>query len=110
MEIHRNLEDARVAYGQLREIFLTHPPGRANPAMLRQVQQLCERALAASSDPYCEKKIREAERYAADYLAGGGHRRWARGPTSGTVFLRRLIFRALEAYDTRLRNLENSEK
>jgi len=110
MQVDRNLEDARVLYGQLREIFLTHPPGRASVATFRQVHELCERALLASADPYCQKKIQEAERYAADYLSGTGHRRWARGPTSGTVFLRRLIFRALEAYDTRLTNLQNSLK
>lgn len=110
MEADPNLHDARVLYAQLREIFLAHPPGRASLSTFRQVQQLCEQASLACADPYCRKKIQEAERYAADYLSGSGHRRWARGPTSGTVFLRRLIFRALEAYDTRLTNLENSSR
>ena len=110
MQTDRNLQDARLLYGQLRQIFLTHPPGRASVSTFQQVHELCERASLATADPYCRKKIQEAERYAADYLSGSGHRRWARGPTSGTVFLRRLIFRALEAYDTRLANLENSRK
>ena len=110
MQVEGNLHDARALYGRLREIFVAHPPGRASLPTLRQVQQLCEQATLACADPYCRKKMQEAERYAADYLSGTGHRRWARGPTSGTVFLRRLIFRALEAYDTRLTNLENSSK
>jgi hypothetical protein len=111
MQADHKLQDARVLYGQLRDIFLAHPPGRASSSTFRQVQQLCEQASVACADPYCQKKIQEAQRYAADYLSGNnGHRRWARGPTSGTVFLRRLIFRALEAYDTRLANLENSKK
>jgi len=110
MQTDRNFQDARLLYGQLREIFLTHPPGRASVSTFKQVRELCERASLASADPYCQKKIQEAERYAADYLSGNGHRRWQRGPTSGTVFLRRLIFRALEAYDTRLTNLQHSDK
>ncbi|HEX5612442.1 MAG TPA: hypothetical protein VFX67_07295 [Burkholderiales bacterium] len=110
MQVEGNLQDARALYGQLREIFVAHPPGRASLSTLRQVEQLCEQAALACVDPYCRKKIQEAQRYAADYLSGNGHRRWARGPTSGTVFLRRLIFRALEAYDTRLTNLENTSK
>jgi len=108
MQGERDLENARLLYGQLREIFTSHAPGHANLSIFRQVQQLCDQAALASADPYCEKKMREAERYASDYLCEAGHRRWARGPTSGTVFLRRLIFRALEAYDTRLTNLRNS--
>ena len=91
----RDLEEARLLQGRLRQLFDAAEPGEQDPAARKELLRLCDRALLAVDDEYCQQQICEVERHAAKLFSA-----------NGVMFQRRLILDALEAIGDRLVSLQ----
>ena len=103
---NKDLETARRHYRALKQFFVSHGGGAADPRALRGVLTLCEGAGATLDDAYCREKLRLVSEYAAEMLSHGNHGRWGRDALSGTEFLRQQVLNALELFASRLYSLE----
>ena len=91
----RDLEEARLLQSMLRQLFDSAQPGAAGAEYLREMLRLCDRALLAVNDEYCQDQICQVERYAVKLFS-----------PSGVMFQRRLILESLEAIGDRLVSLQ----
>jgi hypothetical protein len=91
----RDLEEARLLQGKLRQLFDSAHPGAADAENLKEMLRLCDRALLAVNDEYCQDQICEVERHALKLFS-----------PSGVMFQRRLILESLEAIGDRLVSLQ----
>ena len=90
-----DLEEARLLQGRLRQLFHDAQPGAQDPDSLKEVRRLCDRALLAVDDEFCQDQICEVERHAAKLFSPGG-----------VMFQRRLVLESLEAIGDRLASLQ----
>jgi hypothetical protein len=107
MDAERTIEDARSVCKDLRTLF-EDQSSRCGET-LEEVQRLCEIERLVIDDPRCHDELQQVERY-AQYLFSGDHRRWARGPMPGEVFLRELILDLLRSVDIRLKSLATMQR
>ena len=91
----RDLEEARLLQSMLRQLFDSAQPGSAGAENLKEMLRLCDRALLAVNDEYCQDQICEVERHAVKLFS-----------PSGVMFQRRLILESLEAIGDRLVSLQ----
>lgn len=109
-EFSHDIVDARSLCRDLRDLFESLEPGQDDAANLEEVQRLCEMALLTIDDSFCQKQMREVERYASYLFSSIERPHWDRGATPGAVFLRELILRILAAFDRRLLHLETMRR
>lgn len=100
-----NLVQARKVQQQLKAIFQLRAGGRTDPATLLRVRALCAIASRSVKDTDLKAKMGQVENYAGALFSERKHQRFAREPLSGIAYLRRQVFAALDAYDTRLQDL-----
>jgi hypothetical protein len=87
----RDLQEARLLQGKLRELLNQTQPGNPDIDSLKEVRRLCDRALLAVDDEFCQDQLCEVERHAVNLLSPGG-----------VLFQRRLILESLDAIQERL--------
>ena len=94
----RDLQEARLLQRKLRELFHDAQPGNPDTDSLKEMRRLCDRALLAVDDEFCQDRLCEVERHAASLFS----------PT-GVMFQRRLILESLDAIQERLANLQGMD-
>ena len=92
-----DVEEARLLQRKLCELFHAAQPGTPDTESLKEVHRLCDRALLAVDDEFCQDQICDVERYAVKLFSA-----------SGVMFQRRLILDSLEAIQDRLAVLLDS--
>ena len=102
MEIYR----ARSLQRKLKELLNAHERGEATERTVQQIKGLCDGVVQAVTDPFCHEKIREVERLSDELFYLDKRSRWSRGTQPGAMLLRRLVYRALDSLDERLRILQ----
>ena len=110
---HRDILAARTLHNEIKKVLKAHERGERNNAMLPDIKVLCSCIIQTIRDPYCQEKMCEVEIHADELFAVGKRSRWGRGSTqtqSSSMFLRRLIFKALEAFEDRLAFLESERE
>ena len=90
-----DFEEARLLQHKLREVLGRGSRAVSDEESLQTVQRLCDRAVLALTDEYCQEQLCEIERQARKLFSGGP-----------LPFRRRLILDALEAINERLSGLE----
>lgn len=90
----RDIEEARLLQRKLCAVLRVAEPGAPDPESFQEVLRLCDRALLAVDDEYCQQQLCEVERHAAKMFSA-----------SGVMFQRRLILDTLEAIGDRLASL-----
>lgn len=91
---------------QLRRVFDLHAGGSKDRSGLQRVRELCDLATRATSDQFCRGKLGQVETLADALYSDRRNQKWARSPTrAGIQPLRKRIFTALDAVDTRLRDM-----
>ena len=91
----RDLQEARLLERKLRELLREVQPGNPDTGSLKEMRRLCDRALLAVDDEFCQDQLCEVERHAANLLSSGG-----------VSFQRRLILESLDAIQERLASLQ----
>jgi len=91
----RDLQEARVLQRKLRELLHEVQPGNPDTESLKEMRRLCDRAMLAVDDEFCQDQLCEVERHAANLLSSGG-----------VAFQRRLILESLDAIQERLASLQ----
>jgi hypothetical protein len=91
----RDLQEARLLQRKLRELFREAQPGNPDTESLKEMRRLCDRALVAVDDEFCQDQLCEVERHAANLLS-----------PAGVMFQRRLILESLDAIQERLASLQ----
>lgn len=91
----RDLQEAKLLQRKLRELFHEAQPGNPDTESLKEMRRLCDRALLAVDDEFCQDQLCEVERHAANLLSSGG-----------VSFQRRLILESLDAIQERLASLQ----
>ena len=84
---------------KLCELFHAAQPGAPDPVLFKECRRLCERALLAVNDEFCQHQLCEVERHAAKLFS-----------ESGVMFQRRLILDTLEAIGDRLASLQSMHR
>jgi len=100
-----NLVQARKVQQQLKAIFQLRAGGHTDPATLLRVRALCAIASRSVKDTDLKAKMGQVENFAGALFSERKHQRFAHEPLSGVAYLRRQVFAALDAYDTRLQDL-----
>ena len=95
----RDLEEARLLQGKLRNLFDSAMPGAQDPNSLTEVRRLCDRAILTTDDEFCQQQLCEVERHAVKMFSA-----------SGVMFQRRLILDTLEAIGDRLNSLQSIDR
>lgn len=101
----RNLAEARKVQQQLKAIFQLREGGRTDTATLHRVRALCAIASRTLNDSFVKTKMGQVEMFADALFSDRKHQRWTRQPLSGAAYLRRQVFVALDACDTRLQDI-----
>jgi hypothetical protein len=91
----RDLQEARLLQRKLCELLHEAQPGNPDTESLKEVRRLCDRALLAVDDEFCQDQLCEVERHAVSLFSPGG-----------VMFQRRLILESLEAIHERLASLQ----
>ena len=110
---HRDILAARTLHNEIKKVLKAHERGERSNAMLPDIKVLCSCILQTIRDPYCQEKMCEVEIHSDELFAVGKRSRWGRSSTqaqSSAMFLRRLIFKALEAFEDRLAVLETERE
>ena len=107
---NRDIAAARTLHNEIKKVLKAHERGERGDAMLREIKVLCSCIIQTIRDPYCQEKICEVEIHAGELFAVDKRLRWTRNTQSDSLFLRRLILKALEAIDNRLRSLETARQ
>ena len=105
---NRDIAAAGMWQDQIKKILKAHQQGERNNAMLRDIKVLCICIIHTIRDPYCQEKMCEVA-IQSDKLFAVGERAGA-GRSMLSIFLRRLIFKSLQAFDDRLRALETTRQ
>ena len=104
---HRDILAARTLHNEIKKVLKEHEQGERSNAMLPDIKVLCSCIIQTIRDPYCQEKMCEVEIHADELFAIDTRTRWGHsGTRPSTMFLRRLIFKALEAFEDRLAHLE----
>ena len=93
--VDRDVQEARLLQRKLRELLNEALPGNPDLDSLKEVRRLCDRALLAVDDEFCQDQLCEVERHAVNLLSPGG-----------VLFQRRLILESLDAIQERLAVLQ----
>ena len=107
---NRDIVAARTLHDEIKKVLKAHERGERGDAMLQDIKVLCSCIIQTIRDPYCQEKICEVEIHAGELFAVDKRLRWSRNTQSDSLFLRRLILKALEAFDDRLRSLETARQ
>ena len=91
---------------QLRRVFDLHAGGMKDRSGLQRVRELCDLASRATSDQFCRGQLAQVQTLADALYSDRKNQKWARSARrSGVVPLRNRIFDALDAFDSRLRDI-----
>ena len=107
---NRDIVAARTLHNEIKNLLKAHERGERNEAMLRDIKVLCSCILQTIHDPYCQEKMCEVEIHSDELFAVDQRPRLGRSTQPGLMFLRRLVFKLLEAFDDRLRSLETTQQ
>ena len=102
MEMYR----ARSLQRKLKQLLKTQERGEAAESTLQEIKRLCDGVAESVADLYCHEKIREVERLSEELFTLDKRSRWNRGTQPGAMLLRRLVYRALDSLDERLKILQ----
>ena len=91
----RDLQEARLLERKLRELLNDAQPGNPDTESLKEMRRLCDRALLAVDDEFCQDQLCEVERHAVNLFS-----------PAGVMFQRRLILESLDAIEERLASLQ----
>ena len=101
---------ARSLHRKLKELLKTPQRGEAAEKALQEINRLCDGVVQAVADPVCHEKTRELERLSDELFYIDKRSRWSPGSQPGAMLLRRLVYRALDALDERLRSLQKLQR
>jgi hypothetical protein len=107
---HRDIVAARTLHNEIKNLLKAHGRGEGNDAVLRDIKVLCSIIIQTIRDPNCQERMCEVEIHSDELFAVDKRPRWGRGAQPGSMFLRRLIFKSLEAFDDRLKSLETARQ
>jgi hypothetical protein len=107
---NRDIVAARTLHDEIKKVLRAHERGERNEAMLQEIKVLCSCIIQTIHDPYCQEKMCEVEFHSGELFAVDQRPRWVRSTQPGSMFLRRLIFNSLEAFEDRLRWLETTRQ
>ena len=103
---NRDIAAARTCAEEIKRVLKAHERGERNNAMLQDIKVLCICIIHTIRDPYCQQRMCEVAIH-SDAIDKSSQR--GRSSTQlSSIFLRRLIFKSLEAFDDRLRSLETT--
>ena len=102
---HLDVVSARKMHNEIRNLVKAQERGEGSESMLHDIKVLCICIIHTIRDPYCQDRMGEVAVHADQLFAVG--ERSDRGMLP--IFLRRLIFKSLQAFDDRLRSLETTE-
>src|SRR4026209_2493082 len=105
---NRDIAAARTLHDEIQKILSAHERGERNDATLQDIKVLCICVIHKIRDPYCQEKMCEVAIH-SDKLFAVDERTRA-GRSMLPIFLRRLIFKSLQAFDDRLRTLETTRQ
>ena len=105
---NRDIVAVRTLHEEIKKVLKAHERGESGEAMLRDIKVLCSCIIQTIRDPYCQEKICEVEIHSDELFAVDKRTRWGHSTPPGSMFLRRLIFKSLEAFDDRLKWLETT--
>ena len=105
---HRDILAARTLHNEIRKLLKAHERGERNSATLPDIKVLCSCIIQTIRDPYCQEKMCDVEIHSDELFAADNRSRWgrSRGTPPSSIFLRRLIVKALDAFEDRLALLE----
>lgn len=108
---NRDIVAVRTLLDEIKKVLRGHERGERNAAMLREIKVLCSCIIQTIRDPYCQEKMCEVEIRSDELFAADKPSRWGGSSTQPSpIFLRRLILKALEAFEDRLRALETTRR
>ncbi len=107
---NRDIVAARTLHNEIKNLLKAHERGEGNEAMLRDIKVLCSIIIQTIRDPNCQEKMCEVEIHSDELFAVDERPRWGRSTQPGSMFLRRLIIKSLEAFDDRLKSLETARQ
>jgi hypothetical protein len=108
---HRDILAARTLHNEIKNLVKAQERGDGNEAALQDIKVLCSCIIQTIRDPYCQEKMCEVEIHADELFAVAARTRWGRSGTQpSSMFLRRLIFKSLEAFEDRLALLETERE
>ena len=105
---HRDILAARTLHNEIRKVLKAHERGERSNAMLPDIKVLCSCIIQTIRDPYCQEKMCDVEIHSDELFAADNRPRWSRSSNTqpSSIFLRRLIVKALDAFEDRLALLE----
>jgi CheY-like chemotaxis protein len=102
-----DLDEARVLYAALADLFVAHAGGRENPDALARVEKLCEGATSAVDDVECRVAIRGVKTYSKLFFSEDGLVGIDAGSLAPVDYLRLRIHNCLSAFRGRLTAIES---
>ena len=105
---HRDILSARMLHNEIRNLVKAQERGEATPTMREDIKVLCTSIIRAIHDPYCQEKMREVELRAGQLFVADERPPEGRSTQLGSMFLRQLILKSLDAFDERLKSLETT--
>ena len=104
---HRDILAARTLHNEIKNLVKAQERGDGNEAALQDIKVLCSCIIQTIRDPQCQQKMCEVEIHCDELFALDTRARWGSGGAQPSpIFLRRLIFKSLEAFEDRLAFLE----
>ena len=108
---HRDILAARTLHNEIRNLVKEQERGDTNEAALQDIKVLCSCIIQTIRDPYCQEKMCEVEIHSDELFAADKRSRGVRSSAQpSSMFLRRLIFKSLEAFEDRLAILETERE
>ena len=107
---NRDIVAARTLHDEIKKVLKAHERGERGDALLQDIKVLCSCIIQTIRDPYCQEKMCEVEIHSDELFAIDKRSRWERSTQPSPMFLRRLILKALDAFDDRLRALETARQ
>ena len=100
---NRDVVAARTFAEEIKRVLKAYARGERDNAMLQDIKVLCICVIHTIRDPYCQEKMCEVAVH-VDAMWG------SRSTPLNSIFLRRLIFKSLDAVDDRLGSLETTRQ
>ena len=109
---HRDILAARTLHNEIRNLVKEQERGDTNEAALQDIKVLCSCIIQTIRDPYRQERLCEVEIHSDELFAVDNRTRWGRSSSTqpNSMFLRRLIFKSLEAFEDRLAYLETERE
>src|SRR5688572_15077198 len=108
---HRDILAARTLHNEITKVLKAQERGDETEAALQDIKVLCSCIIQTIRDPYCRERMCEVEIHSDELFAVDTRTRWDRSGTQpSSTFLRRLIFKSLEAFEDRLADLETERE